>query len=459
MASKLNSMPVLPRMIIGAILFFGGMYLLMRLWVTAAIEDTIDASPDEITYESTFLRFNGEFGMEGVKGTHPLPDGSEKGYSADRVIVHTPGLLWLARVGWKGSSGELPDDFGVTVENFRVDSDNDRTPGNYSNLPFDAVGCGKRLLTPADLTEMGLFDLDRNITVRLTRLDDSSSNMKFAMDTPGVGSMSMDMELGIERPLEWADGPAGLIEAPVKTGKVTLTDQGFIAARNAFCAKKAGIDVEAFADHHMRALDTHLAEEGLTLGIGALDRYKAFAQKGGEITITTVGDTKLTLGDLSGPTLKSRLSSVRTGIRHDGGPLANFEMGTRTPIERVDPEDLVAQAAAAPTAVATAATGAPAPPTGKYVPRSRTDNLTGTEVASRPRIVVTTGDLVAYKDLDKHIGERIQITTKMGTVRHGTLLVTNSFQSHIKLDAEEGGFNLVVPSDTVREVRLIPGTN
>src|SRR5687768_8716915 len=119
--AKTTPMTLLPRLLIGAILFFGGMYLLMRLWVGNAIEDAIAATPDDITYDSMFLKWNGDFGIENVKGVHPLPDGTEKAYSADRLIVHTPGLLWLARVGWKGESGELPDDIGFTVENIGLD--------------------------------------------------------------------------------------------------------------------------------------------------------------------------------------------------------------------------------------------------------------------------------------------------------------------------------------------------
>jgi hypothetical protein len=66
--------------------------------------------------------------------------------------------------------------------------------------------------------------------------------------------------------------------------------------------------------------------------------------------------------------------------------------------------------------------------------------------------------VVAYGSLDKHLGERVQITTKMGSVRHGTVLGSNSYQTNLKLDAEEGGFNLNVFADTVAEVRLIPAS-
>jgi hypothetical protein len=467
--SKTKSMPLLPRLLIGAVLFFGGMYLLMRLYVGNTIDDAIDSSPDDITYDKMFLSWSGDFGIEGVKGVHPLPNGKQKSYTADRFVVHTPGLLWLARVGWKGENGELPDDIGFTVENIRLDETDEDTDGNYSNMAFDAVGCGKRQFTPADMTAMGFSQLKRNVTMRLTRVDQHNSTFRFEVDTPGVGGSAMEVRIGIERPVVFEEGPQGLITAPIKSASATMTDHGFIAARNAYCARAVGIEPAAFTAHHMQRLQTHLAEEGITLGVGALDRYKEFAEKGGELSVMTVGDTKLTLGEFMGSERIGKLGGVRTGVRWNGGPLATFEMGTQPKIAR-QPEPAAAGAVApAGTAVATpaatAASAAPASsaPAGPAAPadtlyaRTRSDNLTGTEPSKRGR-VVATGEVVPYATLDKHLGERVQITTKMGSVRHGTVLASNSYQTNLKLDPEEGGFNLNIFADTVAEVHLIPAS-
>jgi hypothetical protein len=476
MFKQFQSIPWYIRAPLGAIVFVGAMYLLMRLWVGSAIEDAIDSSPENITYDSIFLRWSGDFGIEGVKGSHPLPDGSEKAYTADRMVVHTPGLLWLARIGWAGKSDELPDDFGVTIENARLVDDSDSSTGNWANLPFDAVGCGKRELTRGDMAEMGMGDLKRNITMRLTRLDDHASTFRMAIDTPGVGGTEAEMEIGIERPLEWEQGPQGLIGAPIKSGSTTFTDHGFIAARNAWCGKRAGLGPDAFVAHHMQKLQRHLAEKGMTLGVGALERYKDWVAKGGELKIVTVGDTRLTLGDFSGPERIAKMSAVRLGIRHDGGPLANFEMGTQPKIaaeqfgeEAPVPATTAVAApavdgttvAAAPTAASTTpapATPAAAPQADTLYNRTRSANLSGTDTVTRGG-VVATGDTMPYAALEKHIGERVQIKTKMGSLRTGTVLSSNAYQTNLKLDAEDGGFNLNVFADTVAEVRLVAASN
>jgi hypothetical protein len=113
-----------------------------------------------------------------------------------------------------------------------------------------------------------------------------------------------------------------------------------------------------------------------------------------------------------------------------------------------------APVAAAPPAPAPVAPPASSLPRDTSAMRSRTANLTGTDTAPLA-IVVSTGESFPYAELDKHIGERVQITTKLGTVRHGRVLSTNSIETHLQLDAKEGGFSLVVPAETVNDIRLI----
>ena len=129
----------------------------------------------------------------------------------------------------------------------------------------------------------------------------------------------------------------------------------------------------------------------------------------------------------------------------------------------VDEAPLAEEAVPAPATPAApiAATAEPAEsitvrPNDSLVSRSRSANLTGTEPVAGPRIVAT-GEVVPYAELGRHIGARVQVTTKMGTVRHGTVLDSNAYESHLQLDAADGGFKLKVPADSVAQIRLIPG--
>mgnify|MGYP001149499885 CR=1 FL=1 len=65
------------------------------------------------------------------------------------------------------------------------------------------------------------------------------------------------------------------------------------------------------------------------------------------------------------------------------------------------------------------------------------------------------GGELSYKDLQNRIGAHVEIVTRNGTVRRGTLLGWSPFLSSVKLDADQGGFTLSVPGDSVEVARAV----
>jgi hypothetical protein len=63
---------------------------------------------------------------------------------------------------------------------------------------------------------------------------------------------------------------------------------------------------------------------------------------------------------------------------------------------------------------------------------------------------------LAYADLKGREGAHIEIRTSNGTLRRGTLVAYSPFLSTIRLDSDQGGFNMSIPGDSVEEVRAIP---
>jgi hypothetical protein len=64
--------------------------------------------------------------------------------------------------------------------------------------------------------------------------------------------------------------------------------------------------------------------------------------------------------------------------------------------------------------------------------------------------------VLSYADLKGREGARIEVLTNNGTVRRGTLVAYSPFLSTLKLDPDQGGFNMSIPGDSVEEVRAIP---
>jgi hypothetical protein len=208
---------------------WGAMRLGVSMWMDGLNE--VDEQND-FQYDSSFFAMNGDFGARDVRITHYEPDGSVSVVLlADRMVVHTPGLHWLWWSTFRGSK-KMPDEIGLTLENVRDASRTAKTAGGYSNLPFDAMGCGKTQMTPETLQAMGLPEPRRDTSLWLRRKDDQVSTLSVDLVTRDIGEARIDLDVGVERPLKWRESVEQLSQAKVQGAKITLRDLGFIAARN-----------------------------------------------------------------------------------------------------------------------------------------------------------------------------------------------------------------------------------
>lgn len=422
---KFASMPLQTRLLIGLPFAAICFWLALKLTVVAWVDQAVAAISEEnqVEYDSTFFRFNGDFGMNGFKLVHMFPDGSEgPTYLADRLVIHTPGFSWL----FKGAFSEpehVPDLLGLTAENFRESTRTDSTPGNYTNLPYDAVGCGVKLLTPANLAEMGLPSA-RNASVSLQRLDDAKSRLQYEVLTPDVGQLQMNFTVTMPRPLAWSNIIVAMFAAQATDISMSMKDLGFVKVRNEFCARKASVPTVAFLDYHMRHLAQRLAEGSDRVNPGTLASYRDFARDGGSLTLESVNARPVNLADFVALGRLEKMNSMPITIRHDDA--------ARTPFSYESGGASVAMpAASVPTAVQPAAPVAAA------------------AVASAT--AVPQGE-IEYPSLKSMIGSHVEFSTLNGLRRRGTLVSYSPYMSVLKLDAAEGGFVLSVPADSITQV-------
>jgi hypothetical protein len=447
---RLAALPWPTRVVVGTLMFAVCSWGAMRLTASIWIGNVADADPDSnaVEYDSTFFRWNGDFGAEKVSLTHFMPDGSEgPTYVADRVVFHTPGLAWLWWNSMKGRNKHMPERFGVTFENVRDAARTDQTPGNYTNLPYDQVGCGpgSQLLTVERLKAIGLPEVRRDVTVSLVRKDDALSTLTIDLLTHGAGELAMDLDVGIERPLRWEDTVEQFFAAPLQAASVRIADRGFVALRNAACAKAAGIAPAAFHAHHMKALDARLAEGRLSFDAPVRSRYAAFADKGGELVLRGSHLSKMGLAEFLAMDRgkKLQLGSV---LSYNDGPATPFYFQPISASEAGALAQVVAPMAAPAAAPADAAApvqevaSAPAP----------------APAAAVAATVTPAADEIAYKELKGREGAHVEILTSNGTVRRGTLIAHSTYLSTLKLDADQGGFTMSIPGDSVEQVRLVP---
>jgi hypothetical protein len=62
---------------------------------------------------------------------------------------------------------------------------------------------------------------------------------------------------------------------------------------------------------------------------------------------------------------------------------------------------------------------------------------------------------IDYADLAPYVGRELRIATIYGSSRRGTLLDYAKARLVLRLPDSQGGFDLTVPAETVREVRVL----
>jgi len=448
---KIAQLPWATRLLVGLPLATLFTFIAMRIAVSVWVADFADADPDEneVSYDSSFLSLNGDFGATNFKVVHNLPDGTPIAtFSADRLVFHTPGLHWLWWSTLRGTKN-MPDRFGVTLENFRNLADNDASPGNYTNLPYDQIGCGTKLLTPLRLREMGMREVRRDVSFALNRKEGDISTLSLELLTHDAGQLTLSADITVERPIKWRDTLAALSESRMQSASLRMKDLGFVERRNAYCAKAAGVSLAQFGDVYMRGLAARLAEARLSFNAETLERMRRFNEKGGELVLTARNPRGTELPKFVTANFSQRLQMFPATVSYNGAPEAPFHMDVRLPGEIRTPAAAPVDAAA--LATAPAPTAASAPVAEAAVPAAAT--VVPAPTAAAVPLEEPPGVRAGSKGCE---GAHVEILTNSGTVRRGVLLAHSSYLSTLKLDPDQGGFNMSIPADSVMEVRAIP---
>ncbi|UXI66416.1 hypothetical protein [Tahibacter amnicola] len=406
-----------------------------------------------------FFNLKGEVGVGNVKVVLPLPTGPLT-FSTDRVAIQTPGLMWLLRTSILGPEEAVPEMLGFSFRNLVIDGLPDAAvqesvTGTYSGTLFEADGCKSALWSRADLREMGLAIGDTTHSLTMRRVGSDGIDIEVVQATPGAGAMNGTLNLkapGLD------SNPAGIAAAAISAGALTFRDDGFIAARNAYCAKEAAIDEAGYVEQHMAAIRARLARRGLQADAPLEAGYRTYASKGGELTIRARPQQGLTIPALKGANFELFRGLMSPIVEIPGHEPLLLSIGplTAAPVE-------TAAAATADAPVTTAAAPAETSVAAPVAPVAPAAAPPDAAVIKMGEVFVRT---VPYEDLRAAIGQEIIVRTTNGTTRRGQLVHFASSGLDIQLSAREGGYQLSIPRGTVKDVNIVtappasaPGTH
>jgi hypothetical protein len=206
-----------------------------------------------------------------------------------RLTVRVPGgwSFYLKNLADRSLSKAYVDSIRLSFEGFDTRAGIEPTMGKLGPIgalsasPFESEGCTQHAYFMRDeLKSMGLDASNTTLDYDL-REQDSRVTLRVVLNTPGVSRAQYEREETFAEPTSLLR----LIETPTATvsERWDVADQGFVAARNAFCAKQDGIEEATFIARHLASVKRLLEARGLVADAQTIDAYTDFVRKGGQL--------------------------------------------------------------------------------------------------------------------------------------------------------------------------------
>lgn len=380
-------------------------------------------------------------------------------------------MLAASQVGSEDESGEARkgmlaavnriDHIGVSVEGMKADFFTGLPQllhgfGLASAAPYETEGCQRdtRWLG-TELAGMGIRDAGVDLQLTLDNAREAAEvRMTGRMDAKG--SSRVDFAYHFRAP-----SFSAFLDAPAETRianfeRLAVTDEGFLAARRAFCAKRDGVTPAEFDQRHLRAIRRRLEAAGLQAGPELEAVYRNYLAKGAlvmeahpsanipraQYSQYAVADQQAmyngTLASGAGKSVPVRLASIPArpmprGFQGNAWDLVALEASQPQAVPGAADAPTPALAGSAMAAFGSDASDVAAPAQAPAVPSPApvvAPPVTAVAVALRPgayasSLPVATGarrgqvTTLEYGQLAQHVGERILITTTTGDRREG----------------------------------------
>ena len=197
----------------------------------------------------------------------------------DRMRVKTPGgwMFFLHNAMDRRLDNTEVDALRVTFDGFDTRAGVEPTlgalgpAGALSASPFEAEGCmGHAYFVRGELGAMGLGETATSLEFDL-READSRITTRIVLNSPGVSRAQYDREETFAKStslLKLADTPTS-----THSERWDFSDQGFVRARNAWCAKQDGVDEATFVARHVAAVHRLLEARGLVADAATAAEY------------------------------------------------------------------------------------------------------------------------------------------------------------------------------------------
>lgn len=397
------------------------------------------------TWHKAWVDWDGDVTAEDV--VVPAREGGRDPLRFERLRLDTPGWGWLLLGVVERHAGMLAADrLHIVLEGVPTAGGDPSQgalgmAGAVSASPFEAEGClADRAWTREDLLAMGLDPLPATLDFDY-RIEGGQLRTGVVLTAPNVSTARL------ERSGTVAGGNVLLLDvepAQATSERWTVQDQGFVAARNAWCAKKDGTDVATFVARHVESVARLMETVGIAADAGAMAAYRDFAAQGGELVFG---------GEYAQP-----LDAGVRGAGDDGRVLVRMDAflehdGRRLPVQwrRFEPRPLPGRAEGVATQAALATErGGIAP----VHAASAMATSHGDGIVSHANLI-SPGSTVAWEDMDGLQGRWIQLWTAHNAPRQVIVLGMDRGQLLVRARLGGGHADYRITRDAFLRARLV----
>ena len=399
----------------------------------------------ESTYRSAWFELDGDVVAKDLV-VYPYPGTREVTLRFDSVHLETPGWWWFVRNTFDRKLAHAKfDRLHLTLSGVTSNEGVDPTLGDLgpfgalSASPFEALGClGDELWIRPELEAMWLMP-GRTTLEFDYRVDGQQLLTSIVLHTPEVSTARLERR----EQLPFAVNALLLDQYPSLTRfeRWQVQDHGFVKARNAWCAKKDGVDYRTFVTRHVDSVVRMLEAGGLAADAAAIEAYRGFAHEGGELAFggeypqPLRSDQLYALRDSGAALLRMHGIVERGGQRmavqwrtFDPRPLPGLD--ELTPYAALQKERGGDPSAAVPVAAATAATAATAPLSPSIA--SRTGGRPLASSLPTASTLAPPGSRLAWNELPRYRGRLMQVWTAHNPPHTVTLLDANAGELSVK---------------------------
>jgi hypothetical protein len=340
-----------------------------------------------------------------------------------------------------------------------------------SAAPFETAGCSNvRYFVP--------LNLERDLGLAYSRTDlslgyraEGPDRVVVEMDLNAQGSMStrFEMDWRSSRPNHFLDSNDSN-DRPLAMRWV-LQDQGFISARNRWCAKEAEIDADEFQRRHITTVRRLLEVFGVQLSPESEAAYSSFAAKGGRLTIELKPPAPADAEQFAAYSAEERWTAMDPKIWHNNEPRSAFtvDLVRARPLPKAyggsvydllarQEDNAAAIAGFSPMASIGAQLSSLSQPQSNAVepPPASEASAAPKPFAGRPPPPKPTPIALDSASLIAAIGERVAIETIDGRSRIGVLTEVNPKVLTIQMNVSGGKASLNFTRSRIRAVIANP---